>query len=119
MPSRRLWVFRIRHILDAIERVRVYTEGVDLERFSANPMVVDAVIRNFQVIGEASRLVPEEVQSSHPEIPWRDMQKMRHVLVHDYDRVDHEKVWLTIQEDLPPLVGQLRKLVSDEGDGQF
>lgn len=112
----RLWLFRIKHILDAIDRIRVYTRDLDLESFSANSMIVDAVIRNFQVIGEAARLIPDNIQSSHRDIPWRDMQRMRHVLVHDYDQVDHEKVWITIQEDLPPLIEQLKKLVSSEKD---
>jgi len=111
MSSGRLWDFRVKHILEAIERIQAYTKGLNLERFSTDQMLIDAVIRNFQVIGEAARLVPGDVQSAHPEIPWRDMQRMRHVLVHDYDRVDIEKVWLTIHEDLPPLIEPLKRLL--------
>lgn len=111
MSSGRLWDFRVKHILEANERIQAYTKGVDRVQFSADQMLIDAVIRNFQVIGEAARLVPEDVQSAHPEIPWRDMQKMRHVLVRDYDQVDTEKVWLTIHEDLPPLIEPLKRLL--------
>jgi uncharacterized protein with HEPN domain len=114
MSSNRLWTFRVKHILNCIERIQEYTRELDLESFSINQIVIDAVIRNFQVIGEAARLMPEEVQSAHPEIPWRDMQKMRHVLVHDYDKVDHGKVWLTIQNDLPPLVQPLKDLLLEQ-----
>ncbi len=74
---------------------------------------MDAVIRNFQVIGEAARKVPDDVQQAHYEIPWSLMQGMRHVLVHDYDAVKLDVVWRTIQESLPPLVEPLKKLLEE------
>lgn len=76
-------------------------------------MAADAVIRNFQVIGEAARKIPVEVQSAHPEIPWALMQGMRHILVHDYDVVKLDVVWRTIQVELPPLVEPLRQMLQE------
>jgi uncharacterized protein with HEPN domain len=86
MP-RRQWKLRIRHILDAIAKIRVYTAGMSLATFSANDLVVDAVLRNFMVIGEATRHIPTYVTTAYPQIPWRLMQDMRNVVVHDYPNV--------------------------------
>lgn len=116
MSSGRQWTYRIEHILKAVGRIRSYTSGMDKEELATNQMVLDAVVRNFQVIGEAAGKVPEDVRQAHPEIPWADMQKMRHVVVHDYDRVDVGVIWDTIQHDLPPLVEPLQKLLDEAGE---
>jgi uncharacterized protein with HEPN domain len=79
--------------------------------FAREQKTIDAVLRNFQVIGEAARHVPKEIQDLHPDIPWSVMIGMRHVLVHDYDTVDTPTLWLTIQQDLPPLLPKLRRLL--------
>jgi uncharacterized protein with HEPN domain len=75
---------------------------------------VDAVQRNFTVIGEAVRQIPPAIQGKHPEIPWAQMQGMRNILVHEYDAVKLDVIWRTIQNNLPPLVKPLRKLVQEE-----
>ncbi len=107
----RKWMFRVRHVLEAIERIRQYTAGMDEAGFAGDQKTIDAVVRNFQVIGEAARRVPEEIQGSHPDIPWSVMIGMRHVLVHDYDTVNISTLWLTIQQDLPPLVPKLQRIL--------
>ena len=112
MP-RRQWKLRIRHILDTIAKIRVYTAGMSLETFSANDLVVDAVLRNFMVIGEATRHIPIHVTTAYPQIPWRLMQDMRNVVVHDYPNVSLQVVWETIQNDLPLLLGPLRHLLEE------
>lgn len=116
MSSARPWRFRIRHILDAIERIQEYAGDMDADALASHRMALDAVVRNFQVIGEAARLVPESVRTAHPEIPWSNMQRMRHVLVHDYDRVDSNVVWQTIHVDLPSLVAPLTQLLAETQD---
>lgn len=113
MSVRRKWGFRVEHILEAIGKIQQYTAGMTEERFAANQMAVDAVIRNFLVIGEATRHVPEHVQRSYSEIPWALMHGMRNVLVHDYDTIKLEIVWRTIQEKLPPLLEPLRRLLQE------
>lgn len=113
MSSHRLWKFRVRHILEAIRKVHSYTAGLDASGLAGSPMVLDAVIRNFQVIGDASRNVPVKVKKANPQVPWLRMERMRQVLVHDYDRVDAEVVWRTIQEDLPPVVPLLERLLEE------
>jgi uncharacterized protein with HEPN domain len=75
MSSTRLWAFRIRHILGAIARIQDYTRGLDQDSFAGNSMAVDAVIRNLQVIGEATRHVPEDIQTMNAQIPWSSYAK--------------------------------------------
>jgi len=90
----------LRHILDAIKRVEIYLIGVDEERFWDEQMVQDAVIRQIEIIGEASRRVSDETRALNPRIPWPDMAGMRNKLIHDYFGVDVGTVWLTATEDL-------------------
>ncbi len=111
MSSERNWTLRIEHLLDAIAKIEQYTENMSETTFANNSLVVDAVIRNFLVIGEAVRHIPNEVQGAHPEIPWTLMRGMRNVLVHNYDHLRSDIVWRTIQNDLPPLVEPLRRLL--------
>ncbi len=112
MSSRpRKWRFRLRHIIEAISKIRDYTQGMTLEQFCVNYMVQDAVIRNFEVIGEAARYVPPEVEESHPEVAWGRMRAMRNILAHEYDNVDLAVVWDAIQHDLPPLVPLLQAVL--------
>ena len=111
MSREREWVFRINHILDAIEKIQRYTSGMNFEQFAGDDRTVDAVIRNFLVIGEATRRVPAEVRASCTEIPWKLMEGMRHVLVHEYETVRLDTLWRTIIDDLPPLVAPLRRLI--------
>ena len=111
MSPERKWTFRIEHILDAIARIQQYTANVDEETFAHDSMRVDAVIRNFQVIGEATRHVPQEIRDQYPAIPWSLMQGMRNVLVHDYEVINLGIVWRTIQEKLPPLVKPLKDIL--------
>jgi len=104
-------VFRLRHILEAIHRIRRYTADQTVESFAKDDMRVDAVIHKFAVIGEAVAMIPEAVREQHPEIPWRLMRGMRNVLVHDYDRVDVPTLWQTVQDDLPPLIPLLERML--------
>jgi uncharacterized protein with HEPN domain len=85
-----------------LERIDEFTrKGRDI--FMANKLLQDAVIRNFEVIGEASKRLPPEFRDQHPEIPWRRITAFRDVLIHAYDRVDLQEVWRIIKEELPPL----------------
>ncbi len=109
MPSR-AWAFRITDILDAITAVRNYTAGMDFNCFAADRKTVDAVIRNFIIIGEAASHIPEEICSVNPDIPWQDMRAMRNFIVHEYFGVDDKILWDTIRVDLLPLEPLLKKL---------
>jgi uncharacterized protein with HEPN domain len=115
MSSRpRRWRFRLRHIIEAVERIQRYVEGMSLEEFIADSKTSDAVLRNLEVIGEAARLVPDEVTGRHHQVPWADMRAMRNIVAHEYDRVNLPTVWDTVQGDLPPLVPLLRQVLEQE-----
>jgi uncharacterized protein with HEPN domain len=112
------------HILEAIERIERYTEGMDEVAFLNSELVQDAVIRNLEILGEASnnilRFAPE-FAVQHDDIPWQVMYAMRNRVSHGYHKVDLEIVWKTIQGDLPRLYQQVQTLVeaqpSDDGGG--
>jgi len=107
------WQVRIEHILEAIGKIERYTAGLTEATFAEQSMTVDAVIRNFQVIGEAVRHLPDEIQARYPAVPWSLMQGMRHILVHDYFAVKLDIVWRTIQQSLPPLLEPLRNILKE------
>ena len=114
MPPRK-WDLRIRDILASIERIKEYTRNLDFEQFRSDTKTFDAVVRNFEIIGEAAAHVPEEIVANHPEIPGQDMRDMRNVLAHEYFGINENIVWNTIQDDLLPLVPQLKSLLEKEG----
>ena len=80
------------------------------EQFIKNEMVVEACAFNFSQIGELSHQLEDEFQQNHPAIPWRAIYGMRNRIIHNYDGINLKVVWETIQEDLPPLVEQLRQI---------
>jgi uncharacterized protein with HEPN domain len=98
------------HIIEAIRRISNYCEDVDEISFLSNQLIQDAVIRNFEVIGEASnniaRLFPEFI-SQYPDLPLIDAYEMRNALAHGYFKVDLKIVWLTVQSHLPALFDAL------------
>lgn len=113
MPPRG-WRLRIEDILDSIEAILDYTSGMTLDEFSADRKTVDAVLRNFTIIGEASRHVPPEIEARHPGVPWIEMRGMRNIIVHEYFGISLAIVWQTVQARLPPLGPQLRGVLEAE-----
>ncbi len=100
-----------RHILDALSKLDEYTTGVSSEAFAENRMMQDAVVRQIEIIGEASKHVSAELKKKYAAIPWKAIAGMRDKLIHDYLGVDMEAVWLTVQRDLPTLKTQIKRLV--------
>jgi uncharacterized protein with HEPN domain len=99
------------HILEAIERVERYTKDMAEVTFLENELVQDAVIRNFEIIGEASKNIEThypEFATAHPELPLAFAYQMRNSVAHSYFKVDFEIVWETIHSDLPGLRAQIR-----------
>ena len=96
----------LRHMLEAIARIETYTSGVSYERFTQDTLTQDGVIRNLEIVGEASRNIERrypEVVAAHPAVPWRAAWRMRNTLSHAYFKVDLHVVWQTIRDDLPQL----------------
>ena len=106
MPSRS-WQFRIDDIIEAINKIERYTDGIDFVIWQNDEKTVDAVIRNIEVIGEASSHLPIEVQEQYEDVPWGMMKGIRNVLAHEYFGIDLEIVWKTVKDDLPILKKRL------------
>lgn len=101
----------LQDILAAIERIEEFIQDMDLETFKADDKTVSAVIRKLEIIGEAAKGVPEEIRSSHPHIPWREMSGMRDKLIHFYFGVDYDLVWATVKRRLPDVKGWMKEIV--------
>lgn len=91
------------HIRDAIEKIEKYISDVDYEQFVSNDMMVDAVLRELAVIGEATNNLSDDFRQSHPTVPFRDIIDMRNILIHNYTDVDIKVVWEACKKNLPEL----------------
>lgn len=101
----------LRHILEAVDRIDRYTAGLAEDGFLDSPMIQDAVLRNLEIIGEASRNIERrhpEFAAAHPELPLAFAYQMRNVVAHGYFEVDIEIVWKTVERDLPTFARQVR-----------
>jgi uncharacterized protein with HEPN domain len=105
---------RLRHIVDAAERISGYLRGVDQAAFLANPMMQDAVIRNLEIIGEACVNLSAGLTQAHAAIPWQKASGIRNRLVHGYFDVDLRIVWQTAVESLPGFVKQVKALLEGQ-----
>ncbi len=97
-------------ILESIERIREYADGMELDDFKANGQTQDAVLRRLEIIGEAVKNIPETVRARHPKLPWKEIAGMRDVLIHAYFGVNMARVWKTIHEDLAELETTITKI---------
>ncbi|MFA4890465.1 MAG: DUF86 domain-containing protein [Candidatus Paceibacterota bacterium] len=93
----------LNHILEAIESIEEYLEGFNYELFSKDKKTIDAVVRELEIIGEASNNLSEKLKNDYSHIPFRDIIDMRNVLTHEYFGVNTKIVWDTCQVDLPGL----------------
>src|SRR4030066_1745144 len=98
-------------ILNAIEKIERYTKGLTFEGLSKNDMAADAILRNFEIIGEAAKNVPERVRRKYPFVEWKEAIGFRTVLIHDYFGSDLEAVWDTVRNNIPSLKINIMKVV--------
>ena len=103
----------LRHILDAIEQIELYAEDIDKATFEEQRMVQDAVIRQLEIIGEASRQLPEEFRKRHDQVPWHAIIGMRNRIAHEYVDIDLAVVWEVVQYDLPGLKSDVQAILED------
>ncbi|HEX9803007.1 MAG TPA: DUF86 domain-containing protein [Gammaproteobacteria bacterium] len=107
--------FRIEDILECIGKIESYTEGMDFRAFTDSNITIDAVLRNIEIIGEAANHIPDEVAALEKDIPWQQIRGMRNILAHEYFGADLETVWVTVTENIPPLVEPLERLLKRKG----
>ena len=105
---------RIEDILEAIAKIQRYTRGLTFETFEADDRTVDAVVRNFIIIGEAARNLSPEFAARHPAIPWPQMRGLRNIAIHEYARVNNRVIWETVTTHLPPIVPLLRAILDQQ-----
>jgi uncharacterized protein with HEPN domain len=98
------------HILECAQKIQRYTKGGQ-KSFLEETMTQDAVIRNFEIMGEAAKRVPEAYRRRHPEIPWRLMAGFRDVLIHAYEGIDLNRLWRIVSHDLPVVKEAIEKLL--------
>jgi uncharacterized protein with HEPN domain len=109
--QKRDYTLFIEDILACIEKIEKYTYSMSFEEFSRNDMAVDAVIRNFEIIGEAVKSIPEEIKEKHADVEWKEAAGFRDVLIHDYFVIDKEAVWDTVQKNIPPFKKSVEKVL--------
>ena len=98
-------------ISDAIKKIENFIKGLDFDDFKKDDKTKFAVIRALEIIGEATKNIPDEIRNKHPKIPWKDMAGMRDVLIHGYFGVDEEIVWLTIKEKIPEIKPKIENII--------
>lgn len=108
--SRRTPKLYLNDIKQCIQKIQQYTKDLSFEEFQKNEMIVDAVVRNIEIIGEASNQIPKDVREKHTDIPWKDIIGMRHKIIHDYFGINHERVWNTIFDKLPTLLEKIEEI---------
>lgn len=103
---------RIHHMIEAAESAAQFIAGRSRSELDTDRMLLFAVVRAIEVVGEAASKLSEEFRAAHPSIPWRAIIGMRNRLIHAYFDIDTETVWETTTQELPPILNQLRELVA-------
>lgn len=101
-------------ILEAINRIKNYVGSLDLDGVKKNHLILDAVLRNLEIIGEAVAQLPQLVKETYPEIPWRDIKDFRNVVAHRYWEMNLARIWDIIQNKLDPLRLQIEEVLQKE-----
>lgn len=101
-------------MLESIGQIERYTEEMSIEEFVKSDQVCDAVLRRLEIIGEATKNLPEEMKIAHGEIEWRDISDFRNFLIHEYFGVDIQEVWSVIKKDLPVLKKQIQNILDEK-----
>jgi uncharacterized protein with HEPN domain len=112
LPRRDLRLY-LQDILDSIAKIEDYTGGVSEVEFLQNTQIQDATIRRLAIMGEAVKHLPKRLRDHYPEVPWRQIAGARDVLIHDYAGVTMQDIWKVIQEDLPGLQSNVRRILEE------
>ncbi len=103
-------------ILDSCAAIQEFVKGLSFEKFCNDRKTYSAVIREFEIVGEAVGKLTDELQREYPDVEWQDIKDFRNLLIHEYFGVDLEIVWKIIQDDLPVLIDAVRKILRRESE---
>ena len=107
-------VLYLKDILAALDSIQAFTAGFDVAAFQEDDKTLSAVIRKFEIIGEAAKGLPEVIREQYPEVPWKEMAGVRDRLIHFYFWVDVPLVWKTIRRSLPELQRQVQQILEEQ-----
>ncbi len=110
--SKRDPLLLLQDIIDSIKKINDYTKGHSFDTFLADSKTLDAVIRNFEIIGEVANRLPEDFKDAHPEINWFRIRGFRNRIVHDYMGIDYQIVWTIIEKDMSRLLDDIKRILS-------
>lgn len=113
-PVKREFILYLEDMFQSMQRIEEYLGDLDFKEFKRTCIVVDAVIRNFEIIGEASKKIPKAIQEKYPEIPWRKMYGLRNLITHEYFGIDYEMIWEISKNSLPQNRTDLQKIIEKE-----
>lgn len=113
-PVKREFILYLEDMLQSMERINEYLGDLDFRKFKINYLVVDAIIRNFEIIGEASKNIPNDIQKKYPKIPWRKMVGLRNLIAHEYFGIDYEMIWEIAKNNLPQNRNDLKIMIEKE-----
>lgn len=116
MKPRRVYIDFLNDILESTEKIKQFTANTDFNHFKKDDKTSYAVIRAFEIIGEAAKEIPDEIKEKYAQLPWKEMTSMRDKLIHAYFGVDLEVVWKTIHEDIPALKQLIREVIEKENE---
>ena len=100
-------------IRTSMNRISEYIEGLDFNTFKKDYKTVDAIIRNFEIIGEASKNLPDFIKVQNPTIPWQEMYYLRNKVSHEYFGIDYEIIWDVAKNYLPGNLSEIEKILDD------
>jgi len=111
--SKRDTILLLEDMLQSAKRIKRYTENLDLNSFMLDDKTIDAVVRNFEVIGEAANRIDPDFRDRNPEIEWKRIRGFRNRIVHDYFGIDYEIVWSIIESYLDELIDWLETIIEE------
>lgn len=109
--SKRELLFLLEDMLEAALKIKRYTKEHTYKSFTESDITTDAVVRNFEIIGEAANRVDDEFQLNHPELEWKHLRGFRNRIVHEYFGIDYEIIWTIIENDLSYYIELLEKYI--------
>ena len=112
--GKRDYLHYLEDVLSSIKKVRSYIKNLSFSEFTGDEKTMDAVIRNFEIIGEASKNIPVEIKKKYSNVPWEEMYRLRNKAMHEYFGIDYEIIWQIIKKNLPQNELEIEKIIKME-----